>query len=271
MAGDSLVGLLYGADGVDGHDPGFPHNPVLRELLERRAFEHDGRTFEIRHTMGRPICELMGDLIMRHGLRSGLEVGTLFGFATLYLAEAFARTGGVVDTVDMRPETMRWHDDETIVNVHEVAERLVLESGLSDHVRFLEGNSNLVLPRLLRQGRRYDIALIDGSHRFPTVLLDFLSVDGLLDDGGFVFMDDVGAGQAAKEDNLGSANRVLAHVFASGRYEVLPLSSNVAVCRKLVPAGGSADEGAPPHGTRGLRARLRRALSGRRRTGDSSA
>ncbi len=131
-----------------------------------------------------------------------------------------------------RAETPR-----TIRNVHEVAERLVRESGLSSAVRFIEGNSSDVLPRLIREGARYDIALVDGAHDYPTVLSDVIAVDRMLEVGGFLVLDDIGARIAERTGTAGGPNRVLASLFASGRYAIQPLSANVALCRKDTSCG----------------------------------
>ncbi len=215
----------------------YPGNPVLRDLIERRTFTHNGRIYRAAHRLEDFVCETMGRLVLAQGLQSCLEVGTLFGFATLFLAEAVAATGGQVDTVDIRPAQLHWDrhrasEPQTIENVHEVAERLLAESGLAAQVRLLAGDSNAVLPNLIREGRRYELALVDGAHDFPSVLLDVIAVDNLLVPGGYLVLDDVGRTLATREGNLGGPNRLLAALFASGRYEVLPLSANAALCRK---------------------------------------
>ena len=181
---------------VDGRR--YPTNPVLHELLSTRTFMHNQQTYDIAHTLNPDVSEMMGKVIIRNGLRRGLEIGTLFGFATLFLAEAFDATGGRLDTIDRRPKQTKWRDGQLIENVHQVAERLVAESGLTARVRFIVGDSNQELTRLIRSGEQYDIALIDGSHNYAVALLDFISVDRMLRPGGFVFLDDTGASQAQK-------------------------------------------------------------------------
>jgi predicted O-methyltransferase YrrM len=216
----------------------YPDNPVLRELIERKAFTHNGQVYRAAHRMEAEVCELAGRLMLAHGLRPCLEIGTLYGFSTLFLAEAAAATGGLVETVDIRPASLPWDrhraaEPQVIENVHEVAERLVAESGLGEHVRFIAGDSNTVLPCLIREGRRFALALVDGAHDYPRVLLDVLSIDNLLAPGGYLILDDVDARMAARENNAGGPNRVLASLFASGRYDVLPLSGYAALCRKV--------------------------------------
>jgi methyltransferase family protein len=57
-------------------------------------------------------------------------------------------------------------------------------------VEFYEEESQIVLPRLLAEGRRFDVAFIDGNHRFEAVFLDLVYSGRLLQEGGIVFTDD---------------------------------------------------------------------------------
>ena len=218
-------------------DPAYPSNPILCELLDNESFTHNGEKYRAAHRMEPEVCELMGRLIRAHRLSRALEVGTLFGFSALYLAEALAVSAGHLTTIDIRPEEDMWDHrrpdgGKPIRNVHEVAERLIAESGYSDVVTFVAGHSNVELPRLVAGGSRFDVVVLDGAHDFPTVFLDFLSVDWMLDEGGYLFLDDASADIARRGRNDGGPNRLLESLYAAGRYEILPLSEHAVVCRK---------------------------------------
>lgn len=208
-------------------------NPVIKELLEAGEFFHRGKRYPIAHSTSADICRRYADLIVEQGLKCGLEIGTLFGFSTLFLGDAFARTGGRLDTVDIRYAKRTWSNGEEIEDIHEVAERLVERAGFADLVTFRVGNSNEVLPQLIEAGAEYDFGLIDGSHRFEVALLDFICLDRMLAVDGYVAIDDVGANVSAKEGLAGGPNRLLNTIFTAGRYQVEPWSANVVVCRKL--------------------------------------
>ena len=49
---------------------------------------------------------------------------------------------------------------------------------------------HIVLPRLVADGRRFDLALVDGNHRFDGVFLDLVYLGRLVRGGGIVFLDD---------------------------------------------------------------------------------
>jgi predicted O-methyltransferase YrrM len=57
-------------------------------------------------------------------------------------------------------------------------------------VEFHNGESQLVLPRLLEDGRRFDLAFVDGNHRFDGVFVDLVYLGRLIRPGGVVFVDD---------------------------------------------------------------------------------
>jgi predicted O-methyltransferase YrrM len=217
------------ASGADS----LPQNPAIARLLRENSFEHNGARYPLDFRIATETCNAFRLHIVEHGLKRILEVGTSFGFSTLFFAEAAKETGGHVDTVDIRFEKKTWTGGQEILNVHEVAERLVKEAGLADYVRFLAGHSNDVMPGLLKDGQEYDFILIDGSHIFSVVLLDFVCADQLLADGGYIAMDDVNQNLSAKPENYGGPNRVLESVFATNRYRISLLSRNVVLCRKL--------------------------------------
>ena len=206
---------------------------VLEKLLEEGEFSHRGQTYPIAHSTSTAICSRYADLIVEKKLIRGLEIGTLFGFSTLFLADAFAQTGGYLDTIDIRYAKRTWIDGREIEDIHEVAERLVAEAGHARRVTFHTGDSNNVLAELVAARHEYDFALIDGSHKFAVALLDFIGVDRILRSGGYVALDDIGANVSSKDGLAGGPNRVLGIVFATGRYKVDLWSANVAVCKKL--------------------------------------
>jgi predicted O-methyltransferase YrrM len=207
-------------------------NPVIENLLAAGEFSHRGQRYPIAHSTSPEICRRYADLIVTHELRRGLEIGTLFGFSTLFLADALAQTDGRLDTVDIRYASRTWSNGEEIEDIHEVAERLVGEAGLEDRVTFHVGNSNEILPQMIQSGAEYDFGLIDGSHRFEVALLDFICLDRMLGVDGYVAIDDIGANVSSKEGLSGGPNRLLNTVFTTGRYQVELWSANVAVARK---------------------------------------
>ena len=68
--------------------------------------------------------------------------------------------------------------------------RTLQEAGVRELVEFHADMSEVVLPRLLAEGRPFDLAFIDGNHRFEGVFLDLVYCGRLLEEGSVVFADD---------------------------------------------------------------------------------
>lgn len=60
-----------------------------------------------------------------------------------------------------------------------------------DLLRFICGRSEVALPRLAADGERFDVGLIDGSHNWPSVFVDFCYINMMMPAGGTLFVDDV--------------------------------------------------------------------------------
>jgi cephalosporin hydroxylase len=210
-----------------------PNNPVLTKLINDGYFQHRGLNYPLSHSTPISVCSRYYDIVVQNSYKEILEIGTLYGQSTLFLSAAAHETGGSVTTIDLRLATRKCSNGVDIINIHEVAERLVREAGYSDFVSFVEGNSNGVLANLYCAGRRFDFILIDGSHDFPVALLDFIYSDSLLNSGGVIALDDIGSNVARRSNFNGGPNKVLSMIFSSGKYKVEPINANVCLVRKL--------------------------------------
>jgi Methyltransferase domain len=206
------------------------NHPFLRKLIADGGFHFDGRFWPFTPQVTRfDRLALYAERILSAGHSRGLEIGTFIGLSTVFLAEALARNDGTLDTIDPRVPNQRWGENDKIPNAYLVAEMFVREAELTN-VTFLTGRSYDLLPT---RPRRYDFAHIDGDHNYHSVVLDFILVDSMLDVGGLVVLDDVGKRIATREDMNGGPNRLLPHIFASGRYRIEVISRNQALCTKL--------------------------------------
>lgn len=127
--------------------------------------------------------EFVRNLCLAERATSSVEVGMAWGLSTLHIVEALLANGATGRThvvIDPMQSTM----------FHNAARRTLRESGVDEMVEFYEAPSDLVLPRLISEGRHFDFAFIDGDHRFEAAFLDVVLVDRLLKPGGVVAIDD---------------------------------------------------------------------------------
>jgi predicted O-methyltransferase YrrM len=68
--------------------------------------------------------------------------------------------------------------------------QLLDEAGLTGLVEFHSEESQIALPRFLTERRSFDLAFVDGNHRFDGVFVDLCYLGRLLRSGGIVFLDD---------------------------------------------------------------------------------
>jgi predicted O-methyltransferase YrrM len=115
---------------------------------------------------------------------SVLEIGMAWGISALHIQEALLNNGGGAHThVVVDPK-------QTSV-YQRVGNQMLRDAGVESLVEFHQEYSELLLPRLVSEGRVFDLVFIDGSHRFEHVFVDLFYANQLLKPGGLVLFDDV--------------------------------------------------------------------------------
>lgn len=114
---------------------------------------------------------------------STIEIGMACGLSTLFIVQTLIETGAAshAHTVMDPFQTGIFHD---------AGRRIIREAGVERLIDFRQDHSEYVLPRLLREGRRFDFAFIDGNHRFDHVFVDLFYIDRLLKPSGVLVLDD---------------------------------------------------------------------------------
>lgn len=128
--------------------------------------------------------EALRDRVRNEGARRTLEVGLGWGVSALFICEGLLENGAGIGHVACDPyqfESPKFEGAGT---------RALEQAGIRDLVEFHAEESQILLPRLVAEGRRFDLAFIDGSHRFERVFLDLVYASRLVRDGGIVFVDD---------------------------------------------------------------------------------
>ncbi len=119
-----------------------------------------------------------------------LESGLGFAMSTPYICEGLLANGGDGLHRRRRPLSVRQSAD-ALHHVRGVGLQVLEEAGVHDVVEFYAEESQIILQRLLAEGRQFDLAFIDGNHRFEGVFLDLIYAGQLLREGSVIFVDDV--------------------------------------------------------------------------------
>jgi predicted O-methyltransferase YrrM len=179
------------------------------------------------HALCRVDTREITQLAIAQGVKATLEVGLGLGFGTLALCEALLEVGDP----DARHVVVEPFPDD----FDGAGSRVIREAGVGQLVEQIHEESQIALPRLAAEGRSFDLALIDGDHRFEGVFLDLCFADRLVRPFGLVIVDDTW---------MPSIRHAVSYVERNLGWELLPNAT-----------------------TRGFRWRRRRNLPGRRLRG----
>jgi predicted O-methyltransferase YrrM len=157
----------------------------IDEIYARRVvLGDDGRPYDIGLTsVSRRRGEFVAGLVRTERPRATLEVGMAWGLSTLFILQVLFENGD-----EFRPHVVI--DPFQSASYHNAALRSINELGLADKVEFIGEPSELALPQLVQQKRRFDLAFIDGAHLFDYVFTDLRFVHLMLKPGGLVIFDD---------------------------------------------------------------------------------
>jgi predicted O-methyltransferase YrrM len=133
------------------------------------------------HSIEREQGEALRDLAIAEGAERTIEVGLALGMSALFLCQALLSRGGRHVAIDPF-QTESWNG---------AGLRTLREAGVEDLVEVIEEESQLALPRLVGEGREFDLAFVDGDHRFEGVFLDLYFMTRLVRPGGVVVVDDM--------------------------------------------------------------------------------
>lgn len=112
-----------------------------------------------------------------------IEIGLGYGISALYACEGLLVTGN--------PRARH-----VVIDPYQATRfaglglQFLVDAGVTGMVEHHADQSQIVLPRLLAEDRRFDLAVVDGSHRFDAVFVDLYYLGRLVRPGGVIFLDD---------------------------------------------------------------------------------
>ena len=121
--------------------------------------------------------------VIREHASQTVEIGLGYGISALYACEGLLTVGGP----GARHVVIDPHQQTRFAGC---GLRVLGEAGIVGLVECHAEESQAALPRLLAEGRRFDLAVVDGNHRFDAVFVDLYYLGRLLRPGGIVFLDD---------------------------------------------------------------------------------
>ncbi len=155
---------------------------LLAQIYQRREVtDAAGRSHRLHSEVTPDEGELISSMITQNGFTQTLEIGCAYGLSSLHVSGALRGRPGAHHTIIDPGQFTEWHG----VGVHQLALCGV------DAYTLIQEPSEIALPQLLKDGRTFQFAVIDGWHTFDHTLLDFFFVNRLLEPGGIVVIDDL--------------------------------------------------------------------------------
>jgi predicted O-methyltransferase YrrM len=133
------------------------------------------------HALPREDTDGIATLVVSEDARRVLEVGIGIGVGTLAICQARLELGGEGEHVVVDPFAFG----------NDVAVRTLRDAGAEAMVTRLREASQVALPRMVADNDQFDLALIDGGHRFDEVFLDLVYADLLVRPNGLIVTDDL--------------------------------------------------------------------------------
>lgn len=160
----------------------------VRSVIDRLYADDAMPDAEVRHTVrtvsiSRQEGEALTRWVLRERAARTIEIGLGFGVAALHICDGLIRSGDPrARHVALDPFQAEGFADRGL--------RALEEAGVAPMVEFHAEPSQTALPAFLKEGREFDLAFVDGNHRFEAVFLDLYYLGRLLPKGRIILLDD---------------------------------------------------------------------------------
>jgi predicted O-methyltransferase YrrM len=168
----------------------FIRNFLKKLIKQRLAYEGHLATETIRRLIdlhkkeatNLPWCtNQQGDFLflLARERKAALEIGFATGSTAIYMLRGLSEKGGQLISVDYK------QDEYDYLGI-----KLVRAAGYQDFHQVIEGNTNVVLPELMKKGSRFDLIFLDGWKTFDHLMLDVYYANQMLTIEGVLVFDD---------------------------------------------------------------------------------
>jgi predicted O-methyltransferase YrrM len=186
------------------------------EIVER-LFASADRDF-LRSAISRNEGRFLAELASRPQVRNTIEVGCANGISSIFICSGISTKATPSHTAIDPFQTSAYHG-RGLENVRRAG---------FPFFEVIEQPSEVALPDLLKSGKRYDMALIDGLHTADQTLLDFYYLDRMISTGGILVVDDV---------NARAVNKIVHYISTYPNYRLIGTSGSRGITRRILNLG----------------------------------
>jgi predicted O-methyltransferase YrrM len=162
----------------------------VRQVIERLFGDGTAvaRSSGQTHTLfpaaiGQEEGEALRECVRREHATRTIEIGLGYGISALFICEGLLWNG----EPDARHVAIDPHQS---TRFDDCALQFLEDAGVTSMVQHVSEESQIVLPRLLADRRTFDLAFVDGNHRFDAVFIDLVYLGRLLHPATVIFLDD---------------------------------------------------------------------------------
>jgi predicted O-methyltransferase YrrM len=156
-------------------------NKLLEEIFRTHVFiNKNNEVVEIHSATSKEQCKFLQKLIQENEFKNSIEIGFAYGISTLAIIDQVTKNNGSHVAIDPFENTY-WGGNGL---------DLLEQAGYNSSLTFIEDFSYIVLPDLLRQGKKFDFAYIDTGKMLDFLMIDFFYLDKLLEVNGIIVFDD---------------------------------------------------------------------------------
>jgi predicted O-methyltransferase YrrM len=132
--------------------------------------------------------EALRSRVVREDAVRTVEVGLGFGLSALHICDGLIANGHRDARHVVVDPYQRTGPDG--VGFASCGLQALEDAGVLSMVEYHEGESQTVLAWLLHEKRQFDVAFIDGNHRFERVFVDLYYLGRMVTPGGVIMLDD---------------------------------------------------------------------------------
>lgn len=178
----------------------------VRKVIGRLLADHTARASSdgsIHELFPVAIPEAEGialrDWVVKEKATRSLEIGLGYGLSALFVVDGLLTTGGLA----ARHIVIDPFQDSRFAGL---GRQVLDEAGVLDLVEHHAERSQFALPRFVAEGQMFDLAFVDGNHRFDAVFVDLFYLGSLVRKGGIIMLDDYQLPGVAKAASFFIAN-----------------------------------------------------------------
>lgn len=127
--------------------------------------------------------EELRDWVIGERATRTIEIGLGYGISAVYICDGLLAVGDVA----ARHIAIDPYQNTRFAGL---GLQLLEEAGVTPLIEHHSEESQIVLPRLVSASEKFDLAFVDGNHRFDWLFVDLFFLGRLVQPGGVIFLDD---------------------------------------------------------------------------------